>query len=87
MAYNVLFEEDALKQFNKLDKAIKDQITKKLDKLKELDNPNASGEPLKHNKVGLWRYRVNNYRLICEINNKNITILVLVIGRRSVVYN
>jgi mRNA interferase RelE/StbE len=44
------------------------------------------GEPLKENMAGLWRYRVGDYRLICEIQNDVLQVLVINIGHRKDVY-
>jgi mRNA interferase RelE/StbE len=41
------------------------------------DDPRQWGKALQGEKRGLWRYRVGNYRLICDIQDEKITILVL----------
>jgi mRNA interferase RelE/StbE len=50
------------------------------------DNPRQLGKPLQGEKRGLWRYRVGDYRLICDIQDERITILVLIVGHRKNVY-
>ena len=42
---------------------------------------------LRGRKKGLWRYRVNKYRIICRIQNDILTILVLKVAKRDVVYD
>ena len=51
-----------------------------------LDNPHMSGKALVGNYAGLWRYRVGDYRLICEIHDEKIFVTVLRIAHRKEVY-
>jgi mRNA interferase RelE/StbE len=41
---------------------------------------------LRHELRGLWRYRVRDYRIICEIREQSRVVLVLTIKHRSVAY-
>jgi mRNA interferase RelE/StbE len=50
------------------------------------DNPYMLAKSLTGDKGGLWRYRVGDYRIICDINSDTITILVLAIAHRRDVY-
>jgi mRNA interferase RelE/StbE len=50
------------------------------------DNPRQWGKPLHGDKGGLWRYRVGDYRLICDVQDERITVLVLRVGHRKDVY-
>lgn len=50
------------------------------------DTPQIFGKSLKGNKAGLWRYRIGNYRLICEIIDNKLIILVLTVGHRREIY-
>jgi mRNA interferase RelE/StbE len=49
-------------------------------------NPRDFGKPLTGDKVGLWRYRVGDYRLICRIEDDRSTVLILRIAHRREVY-
>lgn len=80
------FLADAEKEFHKLDKSVRNQIEKYLTKLQELDNPRLKGEQLKGNLASFWRYRIGNYRLICNIDDDKMLIIVLHIGHRSKIY-
>lgn len=51
-----------------------------------LINPRQIGKGLSHNKAGLWRYRVGDYRVICQINDDFVTILVVETGHRKDIY-
>ena len=54
--------------------------------LEGIDPPRTFGKSLKGNKAGLWRYRVGGYRLICEIIDNKLIILVLTVGHRREIY-
>lgn len=55
-------------------------------RLAATDNPRQWGRALQDEKRGLWRYRVGDYRLICDIQDQKITILVLELGHRKEAY-
>lgn len=82
----VIFADKAKKEFLKLDKPIQQQIQKFIKKIEELENPRTSGKALVKNLSGRWRYRVGNYRLVCEIEDDKLVILVLRIAHRKEVY-
>lgn len=50
-----------------------------------LDNPGASSRPLKGELGIFWRYRIGDYRLLCEIQDEALTILVALKGRVAIV--
>ena len=88
MKYKVVFSDNALKQFKKLDKHISALIIGWIDKnLEGTDNPRQHGKALVANKNGQWRYRIGDYRAICEIQDTKITILVLEVGHRRSIYD
>ncbi len=86
MAYNIQILEPAIKEFKKLDKPVKEQIQKYIDKLAELEDPRSRGKALKGNFSNCWSYRVGCYRIIANINDENITIVILRISHRREVY-
>ena len=55
--------------------------------LEGCENPRQHGKGLTANRSGQWRYRIGDYRLIAEIHEDRIVILILHIGHRSEVYN
>lgn len=83
----VEFAEKAKKDFLKLDKPIQKQIQTFVIKLQGMTNPRASGKALAGNLAGRWRYRVGDYRLVCEIDDNKILITILKIGHRKNVYD
>lgn len=88
MTYRVEFTERAKKDLKKLDKYTASLILGWVRKnLEGCENPRLHGKGLVANRSGQWRYRIGDYRLIVEINDDKITILVLTIGHRRDVYN
>ena len=85
--YKVEYTERAIKSLRKLDKHTRKLIVAWIDKnLVDCENPRVHGKGLVQNRSGEWRYRVGNYRIICEIKEKEIVILVLEIGHRREIY-
>ena len=87
MRYKLVFSERALKQLKKLDKHISALIIGWLEKnVENSENPRLHGKGLVENKSGQWRYRVGDYRVICEIQDKEVIVLVLEVGHRKNIY-
>lgn len=85
--YKVLLSDTAKKQLKKLDKFTASVITGWMRKnLEGCTNPRQHGKALTANHSGEWRYRVGDYRIIAEIQDDKIIILVLTIGHRREVY-
>ena len=88
MKYKILFTDKAKKQLKKLDKHISALIIGWLEKkIENTENPRVHGKGLVENKSGQWRYRIGDYRVICEIQDENVIVLVLEIGHRKEIYN
>lgn len=87
MAWTVKFHEHADDQFQRLDKAVQRRIIKFIEKrLVVSENPRRIGEPLTGPLKTFWKYRVGDYRLVCDVQDGAITILVVKVGHRSSVY-
>lgn len=87
MAWKIEFRKSAAKELKKLDKQAQKRIISFLEeKVEGAINPRMEGKALKGSGTELWRYRVGDYRLICQINDKAVTILVVCIGHRKEVY-
>jgi mRNA interferase RelE/StbE len=50
-------------------------------------SPHNFGKSLLREKKGLWRYRVGDYRIICNINNNELLVLVIDVGHRRDIYD
>lgn len=87
MSYRVVFTNTAKKQLKKFDKHTAALILSWLRKnLEGCSDPRQHGKALTANRTGQWRYRVGDYRLIAEIEDDKIIILILAIGHRREIY-
>lgn len=87
MSYEVRYTDSALKQLKKMDKPTKNLIISYIEKnLIDIENPRTKGKALIGNLNGLWRYIVDNYRIIVEISDEEIVIFILEINHRSKIY-
>lgn len=85
--YKVVFSKDALKQLKKLDRSVAALIVGWIRKnLENCSDPRAHGKGLTANRSGQWRYRVGDYRILANINDAEITILVISVGHRRDIY-
>lgn len=88
MRYKVLLTDRAIKQLKKMDKHTTALILGWIEKnLEGCENPRIHGKGLTANRTGQWRYKIGDYRIICEIQEAEITILVLEVGHRKEIYN
>ena len=57
------------------------------DTIAPMENPRALGSALQGSRfAGLWRYRVGDYRIVCQIEDDRVVALVLGVGHRGSVY-
>ena len=88
MSYKVEFSKAALKELKKMDRPVAAMILGWVRKnLEGCEDPRQHGKGLTANRSGQWRYRVGDYRLLAEIQDDRIVILILNIGHRSEIYN
>jgi mRNA interferase RelE/StbE len=88
MAWQIEFLREAEKDLEKLDFQVGKRIVKFLyDKVACLDDPRTLGEPLRGPELGrYWRYRVGDYRIVTSIQDEILTVLVVRVGHRRLVY-
>ena len=85
--YNVELTERFKKEFRKLDKYTQKMLRAWIDKnLVDCEDPRQHGKGLSANLSGQWRYRIGDYRLICQINDDKLIILALTVGHRRDIY-
>jgi len=81
------FTRTAEKQIVKLDRPSQARILSYLrQRVLPSDDPRQFGKALQGEKQGLWRYRIESYRIICDIQDEESTVLVLAVAHRKEVY-
>lgn len=87
MVWTINYADTAKVQLRKLDKQTARRIVDYLsERIAPLENPRNTGKALTGPLGGLWRYRVGDYRVICDIQDNTVCILVVQIGNRRDVY-
>lgn len=87
MIWIVEWEEQARKELRKLDKALQKDILHYLrERIATAEDPRRFGKPLSYDKHGLWRYRVQDARIVCRIYENELVVLVVRVGHRKVIY-
>jgi len=89
MAWEIELSDLAIKNLDKLDRTQSQRIVKFLfERVAKLDDPRSIGEALRGSKLGdLWKYRVGDYRVIADIEDKILRIVVVRIGDRKDIYS
>ena len=77
MDWRIEFTRNADKAMRKLDKGVAARVFDELDEIAKLEDPNLAG---------VWRYRVGDYRILCDINDGRLVILVVDVAPRREVY-
>ena len=87
MAWTVEVSNYAERQLRKLDAPVRHRILNWLDeRIEGCKNPRHFGEALKGGRAGLWRYRVGDWRILCDIRDDRLVVLALAVGHRREVY-
>ena len=87
MIYQIVTTDKFDKSFKKLDKQTQKIIKAWIEKnLMGCENPRLHGKGLTANKSGQWRYRVGNYRILAEIRDNELVLVLIEAGHRSRIY-
>ena len=87
MVYSIETTARVDKEFKKLDRYTQRMIKGWIEKnLQDCQNPRLRGKGLTANRSGQWRYRIGDYRLLCQIDDGKLVILALSVGHRREVY-
>ena len=85
--WRVEFDERAAKELSKLAPTAKKLIlTFFAQRIQTPEDPRRFGKALSANLTGLWRYRVEDYRIICQIQDERLVVLAIRVGHRRNVY-
>lgn len=88
MSWVYRFDERAVKELRKLGKQAQRDIISYLDERIAVDeDPRRFGKGLRSDLSGLWRYRVGDYRIVCQILDGELIVLVVTVGHRRDVYD
>ncbi len=87
MPWKVEYTDIAERKINKLDPQVRGRINGFFrERVTSIDDPACLAEPLVGEFRGLWRFRIGDYRAICDIQRRHILVLVLDIGHRKEIY-
>lgn len=87
MVWTIDYTDTARRALRKMDKQSARQIVEYLtNRIGEADDPYAFGKSLKGPLGDYWRYRVGDYRIICEIHESAVRVLVVDVGHRREIY-
>lgn len=87
MSWAYSFDERALEELHKLGKQAQSDILTYLDeRIAGHGDPRRFGKGLKGDLAGLWRYRVSDYRILCQLRDGQLLVLVVAVGHRREAY-
>ncbi len=88
MIWTIDYNSDVQKTLKKIDPQTRNRIRSYLhERIATLDDPRQTGQALQGSELGnYWRYRVGDYRILCDIQDNKLVVLVIEIGHRREVY-
>ncbi len=88
MIWTIEYDVLVQKEMRKIDPQTRQRIRTFLqERVAVLDNPRQTGAALQGSELGsFWRYRVGDYRIICDIQDHKLVVLVVEIGHRREIY-
>jgi len=87
MSYDVIYNKSVQKYLEKMDTQVSLRITTWIEKnLAGCEDPRSVGKALRGKYTGAWRYRIGEYRVIVDIKDKELIIIVIDIGSRKNIY-
>ena len=86
MTWTIEWDDRARKELRSLDPSVQKKILSYL-RERATENPRSFGKQLSGNKVGLWRYRMEDFRVICRLQDDKLIVLVVAVGHRKEIYD
>ena len=87
MTWNVEWDERARRELRQLDRQVQRTILRYFsERIATDDDPRRFGKPLHHELQGLWRYRIGDYRAVCQIEDNHLVVLVVAVNHRRQIY-
>lgn len=88
MSYKLHFSKDVQRSLRKMDKHQSALIVRWLYlHVDGIEDPRSIGKGLTANRSGQWRYRVGNYRVICDIKDDELIVETINVGHRRNIYD
>jgi mRNA interferase RelE/StbE len=84
MMWNIKYHPQSLKSLKKLDQTSQERIFNYLNKIADTADVKAFGKVLSNKLKGFWRYKIGDYRVICEIKQDELVIVIIDIGRKNI---
>jgi mRNA interferase RelE/StbE len=87
LAWTIEYDPSTIKDLNKLNRSVRSEIFDYMqERIARADSPRDFGKALRHAKFGLWRYRVRDFRIVCELQEPRKVVLVVGVGHRKDIY-
>lgn len=87
MTWTIEWDDRARRELRRLDRQTQREILRYFsERIATDEDPRRFGKSLRHELQGLWRYRVGDYRMICNIEDNHLVVLVLGVAHRSTAY-
>lgn len=87
MAWTIRIDPRAERELARLDRQVQRRIVRFLrDRVGSLENPRQLGKPLSGPERTLWRYRVGDWRIVADLRDRELIVLVVRLGHRSTIY-
>ena len=87
MTWKVEWDDKARRELRKLNRSTQGDILRYFrEKIMVDDDPRRFGKALRHELHGLWRYRIGDYRVVCQIQDEHLIVLALSVGHRRNIY-
>ena len=87
VTWKIEFERSAAREFRWLDPKVQRRIREFFQqRVLPAEHPRVSGKPLRGKHAELWRYRIGDYRVVVEIQDQYLLILIVRVGHRGEIY-
>ena len=87
MTWTVEWDDKARRELRKLNRSTQGDILRYFrERIMVDDDPRRFGRALRHELQGLWRYRIGDYRVVCQIQDEQLIVLALAVGHRRNIY-
>ena len=86
MTWQIEWDDRARKELRSLDPSVQRKILTYL-RERTTENPRSFGKELGGNKAGLWRYRMEDFRIVCQLKEDKLIVFVVSVGHRKEIYD